>query len=220
MSRTPTTQTRATGQVAAVVLAGGRGSRLGGADKALVQLAGRPLLAHVLARLRSQAAPIALNAAGDPARFAEFGLPVIADPVPGFLGPLAGVLAGLDWMREAAPEAPWLASVAADTPFLPRDLVARLRAAGEAAEAEVVCAASGGRTHFVAALWRPHLGPTMRAALVERGVRRVEAWIAGGRAVTVEFAAEFGDEPVDPFFNVNRPEDLAEAERLIAGAGA
>jgi molybdopterin-guanine dinucleotide biosynthesis protein A len=194
--------------VAGVLLAGGLSRRMGGGDKTLKPLGGRPVLAHVIDRVRPQVAALALNANGDPARFAEYGLPVVADTVEGFAGPLAGVLAGLDWAARAAPECRWLLSAPTDAPFLPKDLAERLVAAS--ARAEVVVAASGGRSHPVAALWAMSLREALRAALA-RGIRKVEDFTRDHSLATVEFPTE----PVDPFFNLNRLEDLDEAERLL-----
>lgn len=193
-----------------VLLAGGRASRIGGGDKGERKIAGRPLLDHVLDRIRPQlAGGLLLNANGDPSRFAARGLTVIADPVPD-AGPLAGVLAGLDWLARHQPEEAWLVSVPVDCPFLPRDLVAGLAAARTAAGADLACAASGGRLHPVAALWPVAMRAALRTALVEEGLRKVEHW--GGRFVRAP--VDFPAVPVDPFFNVNSPADLAEAERL------
>jgi molybdopterin-guanine dinucleotide biosynthesis protein A len=196
-------------RVAAVLLAGGLSRRMGGGDKNLRLLGGRPVLAHVIERVRPQVVALALNANGDPARFAVYGLPVVPDSVEGFAGPLAGVLAGLDWATDAAPDCRWLLSAPTDAPFLPKDLVRRLLDA--AAAADVVVAASGGRAHPVAALWAASLRDPLRAAL-EGGVRKVEDFTRNWRVRTVAFPAE----PVDPFFNLNRPDDLNEAERLLA----
>lgn len=200
------------GEIVGVLLAGGRARRMGGGDKCLLPLAGQPMLAHVIARLRPQLDRLILNANGDPARFAAFGLPVVPDAVDGFAGPLAGVLTGLLWARAHAPDATWLASVATDVPFVPRDLVARLRAAADRGGAAIARAASEGRGHPVIALWSLDLAEDLRRALIEEGVRKVDGWTARHRVATVEFLAE----PLDPFFNVNAPADLAEAERLIA----
>ena len=197
----------------AVLLAGGLARRMGGGDKPLRTLAGRPLLDHVLDRLRPQVRAIALNANGDPARFAAWTLPVIADTLADNPGPLAGVLAGMRWA--ASMGAADMVSVPTDTPFLPRDLVTRLAAARHAAAVPIACAASGGRTHPVAALWPVALADALEAALAG-GMRRIDRWTAEhGVAV-----AAFDEGPFDPFFNVNSPEDLAEAERLLGRPGA
>jgi molybdenum cofactor guanylyltransferase len=197
--------------VAGVILAGGLSRRMGGGDKSLRPLAGRPLLAHIIERARPQVAALALNANGDAARFAAFGLPVVADSVADFAGPLAGVLAGLDWAAESVPGCSHVASFAGDAPFLPHDLVARL-AAALAQGNELACAASGGRSHPVFGLWPLALRNALRRALVEEGIRKVDVWTRRYALAAVDFAAI----PLDPFFNANRPEDLAEAERLVA----
>ena len=188
---------------------------MGGGDKCLRPLGGRPILAHVIERLRPQARHLVINANGDPARFAAFGLQVAADAVDGFPGPLAGVLTGMLWARAAAPAAVDIVTMPTDTPFVPRDLVARLRAARDAAGAELACAASDGHAHPVVGLWPVRLADDLRRALVEEDIRKVDVWTARHRLATATFAIE----PVDPFFNANRPEDLAEAERLLARLG-
>jgi molybdenum cofactor guanylyltransferase len=196
-------------RIAGIVLAGGLARRMGGGDKGLRLLAGRPLIAWVIERARPQVEALALNANGDPARFKGLGLPVVPDGVPGFAGPLAGVLAGLDWARGLGGVS-HVASFATDAPFLPRDLVVRLAAALEAG-ADLACAASGGRAQPVFGLWPVALAGDLRAAL-EAGVRKVDEWTARFRLAEVAFEAA----PVDPFFNANRPDDLAAAEALAA----
>jgi molybdopterin-guanine dinucleotide biosynthesis protein A len=198
--------------IAGIVLAGGLSRRMGGGDKCLAVLAGRPILAHIIARARPQVTALALNANGDPARFAGFGLPVAADSVADFAGPLAGVLAGLDWACATLPRCTHVASFAGDAPFLPLDLVARLAAALADGSHDLACAASGGRTHPVFGLWPVALRDDLRRALEEQAIRKVDAWTSRHRLATVDFAAT----PVDPFFNTNRPEDLAEAELLAS----
>ena len=195
-----------------LLLAGGRATRMGGGDKGLRLLAGRPILDHVIERLRPQLGRLLLNANGDPARFAAYGLPVVGDSPPDFAGPLAGVLAGLEWAAREAPDCPLLLSAPTDAPFLPRDLVRRLWAGRESEGADIAMAASGGRTHPVVGLWPAVLAPALRLALVEEGLRKVDIWTARYRVAVVDFPIE----AVDPFFNANRPEDLAEAERLVA----
>ncbi|WP_323035945.1 molybdenum cofactor guanylyltransferase MobA [Pararhodobacter sp.] len=189
--------------IAGVILAGGRATRMGGGDKALLPVAGRPMLAHVIARLAPQVTALALNANGDPARFADFGLPVLPDPLPDQPGPLAGVLAGMEWA--AAQGYTHLLTVAGDTPFLPEDLVARL------AKAEFTLAASPDdtgrlRQHPTVGLWPVTLRESLRAALL-RGERKVGRWAAEHGAQSVVFTAQ-----PDPFFNVNTPDDLTLAE--------
>jgi len=183
----------------AVILAGGLARRMGGGgdtpvDKGRLMLGDRPLIAHVVDRLAPQAAPLALNANGDPARWADLGLPVLPDSVPGRPGPLAGVLAGMDWAAGQGAEA--VISAAADTPYLPRDLVARLAAPGGLA-----LASAAGRAQPTFGLWPTALRDDLRAAL-EAGTRKVLDWTDRHGATLVGFEA-------DAFFNVNTPEDLA-----------
>ncbi len=204
-----TTETPAT---LGVLLAGGLASRMGGGDKALRAIGGRSLLARVVQRFAPQCAGLVLNANGESARFAVFGLPVVADDVPGFAGPLAGVLASLDWAASERPDAAWVASVAADTPFLPRDLVGRLHAERVASGAALACAASGGRRHPTIGLWPVSLRDDLRHALVVEDVRKIDGWTARYACAVAEWLTA----PVDPFLNVNTPQDAAEAERLAA----
>ena len=194
-----------------VLLAGGLARRMGGGDKPLRLIAGRPLLDHVIERLRPQVAGLVLNANGDPTRFAAYDLPVVADSIPDYAGPLAGVLAGLDWTAENRPDCPMIASVATDAPFLPTDLVARMARALAAEGADLACAASGGQAHPVIGLWPVRLREDLRRALVEEGLRKVDVWTARYRLAVVPFS----DRPVDPFFNANRPADLDRAAALL-----
>jgi molybdopterin-guanine dinucleotide biosynthesis protein A len=157
-------------------------------------------------------AALAINANGDPVRFAEWKRPVLADPVEGFAGPLAGLLAGLDWAAALSPPVHWLATVPGDAPFLPVDLVERLMAAVADERTDMACASSGGRRHHVIALWPVAMREPLRRALVEEGIRKVEHWIDRHRAVVVDFS----DAPRDPFFNVNSRDDLQAAERMLA----
>jgi len=198
-------------KIVGVVLAGGQSRRMGGGDKALRPLGGISLLERVARRLGPQVETVVLNANGDPRRFAKFGLDVAADSVPGFAGPLAGVLAGLDWTAEHRPECSFIATVATDAPFFPADLVVRLAAEVALADADLACAASGGRAHPVFGLWPLSLREDLRRAVLAEGVRKVDQWTARHKLVTVPFS----EAPVDPFFNVNRPEDLAAAETLL-----
>jgi len=197
--------------VAGVVLAGGLSRRMGGGDKSLKVLAGKTILERVIARALPQVSALVLNTNGDASRFARYGLPVVADSVAGFAGPLAGVLAGLDWAASQAPDVSHVASFATDAPFFPPDLVKRLKAAVADGKHDLACAASGGREHPVFGLWPVALREDLRNALAS-GLRKVDLWTARFRLARVEFPAQ----PYDPFFNVNAPEDLAEAERLAA----
>ena len=193
-----------------VILAGGLARRMGGGDKPMREIGGRTILDHGVERLSPQCDALILNANGDPFRFAAFNLPVVVDTVTGNPGPLAGVLAALDWAAQNRPQTQWVVSVAGDCPFLPRDLVDRLHEARRKENAELAVAASGGRTHPVIGLWKVSLRNDLRHALVEEDLRKIDRWTARYPLATVEWA----DEPVDPFFNANTAEDLAEAERL------
>ena len=193
-----------------LVLAGGLARRMGGGDKALLRIGEATILDRVLERLSPWCSGIVLNANGDPGRFARFDRPVVPDSVEGFAGPLAGVLAGLDWLAEQAPQTEWLVSVPGDCPFLPRDLVPRLHAARLAAGTPLACAQSGEWRHPVVALWRVALRDDLRRALVEEDLRKIEVWTARHGVAL----AAWPTEPVDPFFNVNTPDDLAQATRL------
>ena len=203
-------------QVIGVLLAGGQARRMGGGDKCLLPLAGRPLLVHAIERLGPQVSALVLNANGDPARFSDFGLPVVADPIEGFAGPLAGVLAGLRWTRANRPEARWIATAATDTPFFPHDLVARLIAATGGTYPAIALAASGGRQHPVFGLWPTALADDLERSL-EAGTRKVLDWADRHTRVDAPFAPlDAGPEALDPFYNVNRPSDLAEADAFLA----
>ncbi|BDA84149.1 molybdenum cofactor guanylyltransferase [Aureimonas sp. SA4125] len=193
-----------------VVLAGGLARRMGGGDKPLRTIGGRTILDHVLARLAPQCDTLVVNANGDPARFAHYGLPVVPDTVAGHPGPLAGVLAALDWAAEHRPEAEFVVTAPGDCPFLPRDLVARLQAARIDGDADLSVAQSGGQTHPVIGLWRVALRADLRKALVEEDIRKISRWQERHACVLVDWPTE----PVDPFFNANTPEDLGAAERL------
>lgn len=201
----------AASDVAGVILAGGLSRRMGGGDKCLRLLAGQPILERIVERVRPQIAALVLNANGDPARFASYGLPVAADVVEGFVGPLAGVLTGMEWAAAHAPQCEWLASFAGDAPFVPLDLAARLRASVAAEGAELACAVSDGQTHPVFGLWRIDLRRDLRRAIEVDAIRKVDVWTARHRLAVVAF--DVG--AIDPFFNANRPEDLAEAERFL-----
>jgi molybdopterin-guanine dinucleotide biosynthesis protein A len=185
---------------------------MGGGDKPMRQIGGRTILARVIARLAPQCDGLILNANGDPARFAQFGLPVIADTVEDFPGPLAGILAALDWAATNRPEVAWVVSVAGDCPFLPRDLVARLDRARAEQGAQLAVAASDGQSHPVIGLWNVALREELRRALTVEDVRKIDRWTARYRLAT----ATWPTTPLDPFFNANTMDDIAEAERLAA----
>ncbi|WP_300300245.1 molybdenum cofactor guanylyltransferase MobA [Ferrovibrio sp.] len=198
-----------------VVLAGGLARRMGGGDKSLQMLGGRPILDRILDRLRPQVDGIILNANGNPARFAAWGLPVAGDAIPDYAGPLAGVLAGMAWVKQNRPDVTDIVTVPGDGPFLPRDLVARMVAARTEAGADLACAVSAGQAYPVVGLWPLRLHDDLRHAMVDEDIRKVDRWTARHKLAQVHFAAD----PVDPFFNANTPEDIAAAERLLAQLG-
>ena len=187
---------------------------MGGGDKCLRELAVRSLLSRIVECACGQVSTLVINANGDPNRFANFGLPITSDSVEGFAGPLAGVLAGLEWTLAHAPACKFVASFACDAPFVPKDLVARLARALSEQGADMACAASAGRDHPVFGLWPVVLASDLRRALVEENIRKVDIWTARYRLARVELAVT----TVDPFFNVNRPDDFTAAEAILASS--
>jgi molybdenum cofactor guanylyltransferase len=194
-----------------ILLAGGRATRMGGDDKAFKTICGLPLLDRVAAVLRPQCDSLLISANGETARFARFGLPVVVDDVDGFAGPLAGILAGLDFIATQQPQTAFAVSVATDTPFLPADLVERLYAARSAAGADIACARSDGVRHPVIALWPVEIRAALRRALMDEGVHKVDRFMAHSKLAFADWPAK----PFDPFFNINEPDDLAAAERIL-----
>jgi molybdopterin-guanine dinucleotide biosynthesis protein A len=198
--------------ICGLLLAGGQSRRMGGGDKCLMELGGQTLLRRLIATAAPQVGPLVLNTNSDPALFRDYGLPVAPDVVDGYAGPLAGVLTGLEWAAANAPHCDWVASFASDAPFAPTDLVSRMRTAIEREDSDMACASSAGRDHPVFALWPVRLAAELRAAVVTEGVRKVDTWTARYTLARAEFGTAGGD----PFFNINRPEDLAAAEVLLA----
>jgi molybdopterin-guanine dinucleotide biosynthesis protein A len=194
----------------AVVLAGGLARRMGGGDKPLRSIRGRSILARVIDCVGPQCDGLIVNANGDATRFADFGLPVVSDDLADFPGPLAGILAALDWAAAARPDCAWVVSVAGDCPFLPRDLVARLHRARADEDAQLAVATSAGQAHPVIGLWHVPLRHALRHALVAEAIRQVGRWTARYRLAQADWAVD----PVDPFFNANTADDVADAERL------
>jgi molybdopterin-guanine dinucleotide biosynthesis protein A len=208
-------------QITGVILAGGQSRRMAPAfagapgDKGLLDLSGKPMLRHVLDRLRPQVARMVINANGDPARFAAFGLPVVPDSIEGFVGPLAGVLAGMRWSAARAPEATHIATVSADAPFLPLDLVDELADALKGREQAIAIAASDGELHPVIGLWPVSLADDLEQSL-KAGVRKVLVWTDRHGTMPVDFPfIEMKGRRIDPFFNANTPEELEEARGLL-----
>ncbi|MGL5116542.1 MAG: molybdenum cofactor guanylyltransferase MobA [Beijerinckiaceae bacterium] len=192
-----------------VILAGGRATRMGGGDKPMRVVGGKPILERVLRRIGPQVERLVINANGDPERFADYELPVLADEIEDFPGPLAGILAGLDYAAEMT-KAGHVLSVAADCPFLPADLAPRLLAVMQLRQARIAVARSGGWAHPTIALWDVSLRHDLRRALTDEDVRKIDLFTA--RYPVAE--AEWPNLPLDPFFNANAPEDLAVAEEI------
>jgi molybdopterin-guanine dinucleotide biosynthesis protein A len=193
-----------------LILAGGLARRMGGGDKGLIAVGGETILGRALSRMKPQCIRMVINANGDPSRFAFTGLPVVADDIPDFAGPLAGILAGLDWAAANQPDADYVVSAPGDCPFLPRNLVERLESARVKEGKPLACAKSGDWRHPVVGLWPVALRADLRRALMEENLHKIEIWTARhGVAI-----AEWSDQPVDPFFNVNTPEDAARANEI------
>jgi len=195
-----------------LILAGGLARRMGGGDKARIRIGGVTILGRVLACLQPQCDRIIINANGDPGRFADTGLQVVPDSVPDFAGPLAGILAGLDWAATHAPDVADIVSVPGDCPFLPVDLVERFGIARAAEKLPLACARSGDWRHPVVGLWPVALRDDLRRALVEEDLHKIEVWTARHGVAIANWPAK----PVDPFLNVNTPEDVVEAEHIAA----
>jgi molybdopterin-guanine dinucleotide biosynthesis protein A len=201
-------------EVTGVLLAGGRSARMGGQEKALLELSGEPMLAHVIARMGPQVGALIINANGDAARFSPFGLPVVPDTLEDFAGPLAGLHAGMVWSQRETPSARFVASLAGDTPFTPRELVARLKSTLLASGATCAIAASGSRQHPIVGLWDISLAGNVADAL-EKGVRAMHRFAEDNASAVVDFPNfEIGGTAIDPFFNVNTPADLETARML------
>ena len=193
---------------------------MGGGDKGLLELAGRPMLGHVICRLQAQVSRVIINANGDPARFAAFGLPVVPDTIGGFVGPLAGVLAGMRWAAENTPSARWVVTAAGDAPLLPSDLVARLIEATASRPGAVALAQSHGELHPVIGLWPVALAPDLEQQL-RAGVRKVLAWTDRHGTIPVPFQpARICGIDIDPFFNANTPQELDQLRAMLAKKAA
>lgn len=204
--------------LAGVILAGGKSTRMGGGDKALAEVAGRTLIGHAIDRLLPQVGHLAINANGDPARFRALDLPVIADGLDGHLGPLAGILAGIDW-AQALGGITALVSVAADTPFFPRNLVERLATAPMDRPGRIVLASSNGRTHPVFGLWPLGLRDDLHRFMRSAETYRVSTFATLHGAIAVDFPMIPGENgEMDPFFNINTPADLSRARDFASRA--
>ena len=196
-----------------VLLAGGLARRMGGGDKSLLSLGGERILDKVIARARPQVDHLILNANGDPGRFSEFNLPVVPDIIDDFAGPLAGILTGMNWAQMNTPKVEWLVSFATDTPFLPKDMVKRFMATMFQNQADIVFAVSKNQVHPVFGLWPLRLKDELKAAMINEKMRKIDLWTARYRTAHADF--DYGDDGFDPFFNVNRPENLHQAKQLL-----
>ena len=201
--------------VVGVLLAGGRSSRMGGGDKCLRMLGGRTILARIIDRLKPQVSDIVINANGDASRFATFGVPVVADSIVGYAGPLAGVHAGLEWVKVNCPGVGHVVTMATDTPFFPTDLVRQLLQASDDSSALRIAKSEAG-THYVIGLWPVTFAAALEVS-IKLGERKVGAWTKEHGAIEVFFPpVDVAGQSVDPFFNINAPEDLAAAEALLS----
>jgi molybdopterin-guanine dinucleotide biosynthesis protein A len=198
-------------KIVGVILAGGQSRRFGGGDKFLKTLNGTPLIDHVVERVRSQTDGLIINSNSEAVLFESFDLPVVADTIQGYAGPLAGILTGMEWVKENAPAHEWMITFPSDGPFIPLDCAQKMLLCAESDKVEIVCAASGGRTHPVCALWHIDLAQDLRRAMQEEEMRKIDLWTARHKLSVLEFS----DQPHDPFFNINRPEDLARAEQIF-----
>jgi molybdenum cofactor guanylyltransferase len=208
----------ASAQVTGVLLAGGQSRRMGGGDKGLLELAGKPMLGHVICRLARQVGAMVINANGDPGRFAAFGLPVVPDTIGGFVGPLAGVLAGMRWSASNAPDARWIVTAAGDAPLLPGNLVSELTAAVARRPKAIALAQSHGELHPVIGLWPVALADDLEEQL-QAGVRKVLHWTDRHGTVSVPFPpARVCGIDIDPFFNANTPQELGQLRAMLAKA--
>lgn len=205
-------------KIAGVLLAGGQARRMGGGDKCLRQIGGRSILSYIIERVSPQVSGMVLNANGDPVRFDAFSLPVRADSIDGFAGPLAGVLTGMDWVMETGNKFDWILTAPTDAPFLPSDLCDRLRTAIDTDSTDMARAESGGRAHPVVGLWPVALRDDLFDAMTKEDIRKVDRWTARYAVSDVDFPTV----PIDPFFNANTPDDIERAEAYlngIAGSG-
>ena len=196
--------------IGGVILAGGQSRRMGGGDKCLKMLAGKTLISRIIERVSPQISTLILNANGNPNRFLDYNLPVVPDVISGYAGPLAGILTGMEWMREHHQEVHWLASFPGDAPFIPLDFVIKCLDATKHNDAQIICAKSAGRTHPVCALWNINLADGLRSAMENDHIRKIDKWSSNYSVYHKEFSVE----PIDPFFNINSETDLLAAEVL------
>ena len=185
---------------------------MSGQDKCLLPLQGKPVLVHLIDRLKPQVSALILNANGDPARFRDFAIDIVPDALEGFLGPLAGICAAFDWFAALSTQSAWMLVVSGDTPFVPRDLVAKLFAqTAENPEAKIIVPRTLGQDHYLCALWRCDQVAALRQAVQGGAIRSVRQWVSDTDKISVDFNAE----PFDPFLNINTQDDYALAEKVL-----
>lgn len=199
--------------ICGVILAGGQSRRMGGGDKCLLKLGGKTLLRRSLDAVAPQVGPLLVNTNSEPGLFSDYKYPIVADVIDGFPGPLAGVLTAMEWALENAPDCSWVASFASDAPFLPNDLVENLMGQIVRDRADMACASSDGQVHPIFAMWPVCLAGALRTAVDQNGIRKVDSWTAHYNLTITDYDTTDGD----PFFNINRPHDLAEAALFIDG---
>ena len=197
--------------VGGIILAGGQARRMGGGDKCLSLIGKRTLLSIIIERAQDQVSSLILNANGDPNRFAVYSLPVLKDVIGGFYGPLAGILTGMEWLKDNKPRATWLVSFAGDAPFIPRNFVQTCLQNNQISDIEIICGRSSGRAHPVCSLWRVSLASELRKAIEEDEIRKIDAWTSNYSVYYQDFDAD----PIDPFFNINSENDLIVANTNI-----
>ena len=188
----------------------------GGGDKNLLRLLGKSILQHVVERTEPQVDKLILNANGESSRFSEFGFPVVRDVIEGYAGPLAGILTGLEWASANVPNCHWVVTFATDAPFVPKNLVAKLQQSIEVEGADIACAISNDRTHPPFAIWPVQLKDQLRAAMVDEEMRKIDLWTARYKVAHVPFQVD----GMDPFFNINKPHQLKEAESYLSSLKA
>ena len=199
------------GGLIGVLLAGGLSRRMGGGDKSLLTLRGKTILQRTIDRITPQVSDLVLNANGSPSRFKKFGLPVVADLIHGNLGPLVGILSGMEWCKRHLPESKWLVTLPTDAPFLPVNMVSDMFEQLRVDGSDIACAASNSRTHPPFAIWRNSLSVDLRRAITEEGIRKIDSWTERYVVSHVDFTAK----GFDPFFNINHPKDLKEARNIL-----
>ena len=197
-------------RVLGIILAGGKSRRFGIGDKFFQKLDGETLLSRVIERIVTQVDTLIINSNSDRSKFSEYPYDIIPDIIPGYAGPLAGILTGMEWAKENLPEYKWIATFAADAPFVPLDCVDKMLNAVVSEDTNIVCAASGGRTHPVCAIWQIKLSEPLRLAITQDNIRKIDNWTEGQNLSVVEFPIE----PFDPFFNINHFKDLLQAEKI------